>query len=483
MRRLLLVLLVLLAPAGAHGHGNASETLGPVEINGRPVLLEISSSESDPELAGDQQISISLIDESSSVTLRDVTFAIRAERGDEFLFEREFEAEHGFVVFNFASGPGPVQITEEEGSDFFASLLGFESRLVHVTGPGLAAGGLYKFQVGVARAEGGQLDPPPEFAAGVSVPQTVRHHIDDPNYGSQYVDIISYYDTVHGISYDPGSRELAYVMPFEWSEDNINQTLVVHQEIAIPDGYGDLLASGFEMGINGEPVDPAAVNIDDFAPGHRLVHFTIFQQELLRIMEEAGSGGMEFVIRPDRDYIHQSAVTHNGQFRVFVHAPGGLHPGQEGTIQFEVTDVFLRGAPVEAEYKARIYQGDVTIHEQSGTSSGERDMPDEARFAVPADVTGVVYADLTLDGNERASATIPLVVDRAEPLPHMLREAARAWAQGSSAASDFADALAESGTYDGTPPSWLRTAAGAWAAGVISDRAFGDITGYLAAAS
>ena len=51
----------------------------------------------------DQQISISLIDFDSKITLRDVTFLIKSERGEQFLFEKEFKADNGFIVFNFVS--------------------------------------------------------------------------------------------------------------------------------------------------------------------------------------------------------------------------------------------------------------------------------------------------------------------------------------------------------------------------------------------
>ena len=43
-----------------YGHGVGSETFPPVDLNGKMVTLEVSSSQSDPEASDDQQISISL---------------------------------------------------------------------------------------------------------------------------------------------------------------------------------------------------------------------------------------------------------------------------------------------------------------------------------------------------------------------------------------------------------------------------------------
>ena len=102
------IILVLAAASvplleNVYGHGVGSETFPPVELDGKMVTLEVSSSQSDPEKNDDQQISISLIDFDSKITLRDVTFLIKSERGENFLFEKEFKADNGFIVFNFVS--------------------------------------------------------------------------------------------------------------------------------------------------------------------------------------------------------------------------------------------------------------------------------------------------------------------------------------------------------------------------------------------
>ena len=101
----ILLAVLLLSPiiADVYGHGLGAETFPPVDLNGKLVTLEISSSTNNPEENEDQQISISFIDFNSKITLRDVTFLIKSERGTQFLFEKEFQADNGFIVFNFVS--------------------------------------------------------------------------------------------------------------------------------------------------------------------------------------------------------------------------------------------------------------------------------------------------------------------------------------------------------------------------------------------
>ena len=82
---LLLPLLFVSALGSSFGHGVGSETFPPVNLDGKQVTVELSSSTSDPETSYDQQISISMIDFDSKITLRDVTFHIKAEKGSQSL--------------------------------------------------------------------------------------------------------------------------------------------------------------------------------------------------------------------------------------------------------------------------------------------------------------------------------------------------------------------------------------------------------------
>ena len=120
MKNLLLLLLLIFSCGfiinfnDAYGHGVGSEIFPPVELDGKLVSVEVSSSTKDDMENDDQQISISLIDFDSKSTLRDVTFLIKSERGEQFLFEKEFKADNGFLVFNFVSEDTDSIIIDEE---------------------------------------------------------------------------------------------------------------------------------------------------------------------------------------------------------------------------------------------------------------------------------------------------------------------------------------------------------------------------------
>ncbi len=487
-----------------YGHGVGSETFPPVDFDGKQVTLELSSSKSDPETNDDQQVSISMIDFDSKITLRDVTFLIKSQRGETFLFEEEFKADNGFLVFNFVSEDSDSIIIKEETDDsLFDSLLGLESRMINVKGPKLSEGGLYKFDISILTADGysKKLEVPLVFNAGISIAQTTKHDIVDPNFGEQNIHVITFYDEILDFQYNANSKEISYFMPFEWSESNLEQTSVVHEELVIPKTFGDLLVSGFSMYVNGIKLSDDIVTIDDFFSDGRVVHFIIYQKELLNVFENGSNqNGMNFVIKPDRDYTHLSSVTENGQFRILVSMePENLESNSNAKIIFDVTDIFLKNRPVSATYDFSITQNDKMFFEQSGTSTDSKDEHNIAEFMIPADITGIVHLNFNnLDGNDLAKTSIPIVINRITnqndiSIPDWIRNNALWWSEEQIDDNTFIQGIeylikndiivipqTQQETTDSQDiPSWIRNNAGWWADGQIDDETFVQGLGFL----
>jgi hypothetical protein len=479
-----------------YGHGVGSETFPSVDLNGKLVTLEVSSSKSDPNESDDQQISISLIDFNSKITLRDVTFQIKSERGEQFLFEQEFKVDNGFIVFNFVSEETDSIILEEEnGGGLFGSLLGLESRMVHVKGPKLSEGGLYKLDVSVLTADGysQKLDELLVFNAGISIAQTSRHDFIDPNFGEQNIHVVTYYDEISNFNYNSGSKEISFFMPFEWSQSNINQTSVVHEELVIPKKFGDLLVSGFTMYVNGVQLSQDIVNIDDFFADGRTVHFIIYQKELQKVFDNnSNQDGMDFVIKPDRDYTHLSTVTDNGQFRILAFwEPENLKSNLNAKILFDVTDIFLKNKLVAVNYEFSVTQNERIIFKENGFSTDFKDEHNVTEFMIPNNVTGIVNFNFkNLDGNKLAKATFPIVIDRIFDkeisIPEWIRNNTLWGSQEQIDDDSFIQGIEyliknkiilipqtqqETSTSEEIP-SWIRNNAEWWSDGQIDDKTF-----------
>jgi len=506
------ILVILLAAStvtpiilNVYGHGLGAETFPPVDLNGKLVTLEVASSTNAPEENNDQQISISLIDFNSRVTLRDVTFLIKSELGTQFLFEKEFKADNGFLVFNFVSeDTDSIQIIEEESGNFFGSLLGLESRMINVKGPKLSQGGLYKFDISILTADGysKNLDEPIIFKSGISIAQTKSHEINDPNFGTQIIQSITYYDEIEDFQYNPDKREISFSMPFDWSVDNINQTSVVHEELVIPKTFGDLLVSGFSMDINNIKLSDNIITIDDFSPDERIVHFIINQNELWNIYNEnENQDGMAFLVRPNSDEIQLSSITANGQFRVLVSSePENLQSNSKAKINFNIMDIFLKNRPIAVPYDFSMTTIGKTIHQQSGTSTDVKDQYDAIEVTIPNDVSGIVYLNFkNLNGNDLARTSIPIVIDRIGDqhneisIPEWIRNNAAWWAEGQIDDGTFIqgiqyliqnDILLIPKTQQGSSnsqeiPPWIKNNAAWWAEGQIDDETFVQGLQYL----
>ena len=511
MKKLLLILLLIFSCGflinfnDVYGHGVGSEIFPPVELDGKLVSVEVSSSTKDDVENDDQQISISLIDFDSKTTLRDVTFLIKSERGEQFLFEKEFKADNGFLVFNFISEDTNSIIVDEKdsGEDFFSSLLGLESRLIDVKGPKLSEGGLYKLDISIITANGysEKLEIPLVFNAGISIAQTTTHNFVDPSFGQQNIQVVTYYDEISNFQYEPELKQITFSMPFEWTLSNIEQTSVVHQEIIIPKEFGALLLSGFSMSVNGIELSDDIVNVDDFFTEGRVVHFIIYQKELLNIFENnSNQNGMNFVIKPDRDYTHLSSVTENGQFRILASwEPEILESNSDAKIIFDVTDIFLKNKPVSTNYEFSITQDDKLLFEQNGVSTDSKTEHNVVDFTVPDNLSGIVNLNFNnLGGNEFATTSIPIMIHKnttndSALIPDWIREDALLWSEEKITDDKFTDIInylikneiitISENQFDAMEvnkiPSWIRTTTGWWTDGQIDDKTFVESLEFL----
>ena len=489
--------LLPLTIVNAYGHGVGSEIFPPVDLYGKQVSLEVSSSTNNPDENDDQQISISLIDFDSKITLRDVTFLIKSSRGEQFLFEKEFQSDNGFIIFNFISENTEAIYIQDDEENFFGSLLGLESRVVNVKGPKLSEGGLYKFDISILTADGNskKLDVPLTFNAGISIAQKSKHEINHPTFGSQIIDVVTYYDEIKNFHYDIKSKELTFSMPFEWSINNINQTSVIHEELVIPKTFGDLLVSGFSMYVNGIKLSDDIITIDDFFSDGRVIHFIISQKELWNIYNhDQNQNGIDFLIKPNSDDIQLSSVTENGQFRILVSwEPQNLQSNSKAKIYFDVTDIFLKNRPIAVNYDFSITQNNKIIFEQSGFSSDSKEKHNIAEFTIPNDVTGIVYLNFqNLGDNDLAKTSIPIIINHVThnnniSIPEWIRNNAKWWADGSIDDNSFVQGIQflikekimtipqtaqGSGSATNQIPSWIKNNAKWWSDGQIDDKTF-----------
>ncbi len=504
---LIVLSISLLTISSSYGHGLGYEVLPPVKLGDKQVSLEVTSAQySDPD-STDRQITLSLFDISTGVTIRDVTFHIIAKKADKFLFEETFRSDNGIFTMNFLPSESEV-VVEKEQSGFFDTLVGLQKDVVNIRGSPFSTGGLYNFQVKILTAENysNELAEPIEYDVGLSIPDRTYYEIVDPNFGSQELSIITYYDQIEDFQYDSQTQSITFRMPFNWSFDNINQTSVVHEEITIPKTFGDLMVSSLQAMVNDQELSEYAITIDGFSEKTRLVHLILNQKELFTLAEKnKQQDEMEFLLRPSENNLPLETVTGNGQFRITLDwEPRDIKSGSKTTFYFSITDVFLINRPVIVSYDVSIIHEGKEIFTQSGTSTGSKEESNIIEFVIPQGVTGPITLQFdNLDGNGLARVGIPVVVNRINThtqngisdeisIPDWVRNNAGWWSEGQISDNDFASGiefmikqdiikvpLSHQTNEDATIPDWVRNNAGWWSEGLISDNDFANAIKYL----
>lgn len=492
----------------AYGHGVGFEILPPVMLGDKEVALEVTSSQyADPD-STDRQITFSLFETTTAITVREVTYQITAYKGNNFLFEDTFRSDDGIFTMNLIPESGEIKIVEESEGSFFDSLLGMRKNVISVKGPVFESGGLYNFKVKILTAKSytNELSKPIIYDVGLSIPDRTYYNVEDVNFGTQEVSLITYYDQIENFQYDQKTKSISFSMPFDWSEDNINQTSVVHEELIISKTFGDFMVESLSVHVNGVKVPEYVVTLDGFSEHTRIIHVVLNQNDLLDLARNNNfEDEMNFLIKPSGEGLPLNTITGNGQFRIKMNwEPYDIKSGSELTLFFDIMDVFLKNKPVSVDYELSVIHKGKEIFATNGISTDSREKRNVVSFFVPENVNGPITIQFdNLDGNTLARIGLPIVVNRFNDsfeesdrisIPDWVRNNALWWSTNEIQDSDFATGIeymikegiikvpvtsSGQGKEDVVIPVWVKNSAGWWSEGLVSDREFTNGLQYL----
>jgi hypothetical protein len=493
------------------GHGLGSETMPPVMIGEKEATLEVNSftnyADVDGEEKGIRQITINLFESFTNVNssevkpIRDVTFHVELIKGDNVLVNENFQREDGNLIMNLApSNNEKIEVMEQET---FASLFELESEQYNFKGKIFENGGLYKFKISILTINSydNVLAEPVNYDLGISIEETTRYEIDDTNYGKQELGIITYFDQIIDFTYDETSREVKFSFPFEWNQETIDQTTVIHEELLVPKTFGDLLVTKFVATLNGVELPESMINIDDFSDDDRLVHVVVGQNELQEIFStnQFSEDIVTMTIVP-KSNLPLSGVTENGQFKINLWWDEELRSGEKTIIRYDVLDTFLKDRPIAVPYDLKVFHNGKNVFSKNNLSSDKKELemrePNKNDFEwnIPSDVTGLVIVKFeNVGGSKFATLELPIIIDRKSSsaafdyqIPSWVKNNAGWWADGQIPDSAFIDGIeflikdgiimvpiSESESKDESSiPEWIKTNAGWWAGGQIDDKTF-----------
>ena len=487
----------------AFGHGLGTEILPPVSFGDKRLSLEATTTAFEqPEING-RQIQLVLLDLDTRISIKDVTFNLKVSKGNEFLFEHTFQKDDGILVLDLIpSESDDITIEEESSVGLFESLIGVNSKSTAKGSP-FKNGGLYviELQILTVGDYSKKLENPIKYDFGLSFQEFSKHKVNDPNFGEQEIELIAYYDQLYNFQYDPKKKVLSFKMPFDWSDENIEQSTVVHNEIRFSKSFGDLLTPAYTLYVNTVELGDYVITIDEFSEFFRIVHIIIPQAELVKLKESQSLENMQFHLIPKKTEWPLSTVTANGQFRINLGWDEQIESGSNVVFNFQILDVFLQGRPMAVHYEVSlVYEGKI-LDTKTGMSSDVKGEHSSVEFFIPENVSGPVTLQFeNLNENSFAKVGLPVVVNRINfdsevSIPNWVRNNAEWWAAGQIGDSDFASGIEfmikegiirvpvteKQENSEAVIPDWVRNNAEWWSQGLISDKDFASGLQFLIA--
>jgi len=350
-----------------------------------------------------------------------VTVSISAFKGDKALFGHIFKSDSGnFLISTFPEESGSISINEKGG--VFSGVLDQHSGKYDIKGTIFNSGGLYKFKINVLTMGSYDNQVSKSYNAAISIPETDKYQIYDKEYGNQTVTVIAYYDQISNFRYDSGKKSINFVMPFNWSEDNIKQVSVVHQEIKIPKSLGDFLVTKYDTYANGIKLPDNAVIIDDYSSDDRIVHLILYKQELsdLAINQQTSKPEIDYSISPSNETGFPIVqFTRNAQFKVSLSwDPPKIMAGSNTSFLFKIFDPFLINQTAGAvSYDFSIIANHKPIFQKSGVTTDSQ-TNNIIEVPISTNVTGpITIAFENIYGNSFAGTEFVSVVSSPTLIP------------------------------------------------------------------
>ena len=272
---LLFCVIIVTSPllVSAFGHGIGSETLPPqmIGIYNSTIYLQ-SWPNTAEEDTSDKQISLTIYDVETEEHLHNMKIDFAISKHGELLFSNDFDIDEGTFTLIFSDIEN-LSI-DEKLEKLFDNIVEYGSNQIPVNENIFSEGGLYDFDIAVNSVDSFNniLEEPVLFKGALSIPKKY-------NYDTEYdnsVSVTTYYDVIESFSFS--SDLIKFSMPFEWSDDIISQTSVIHEEIHIPKSMSTWITNDYDLMINDIPAPDSLITIDDYSiENERIIHIILPQ--------------------------------------------------------------------------------------------------------------------------------------------------------------------------------------------------------------
>jgi hypothetical protein len=285
----------------AYADGLTQENLPPASVGNRKASLFVKVNP--PILTSDNKqdayMQFRLFDANNNQTIQHVTYQITVTRGatesssinQKPLLLDFFHAHNGLLTLKVQPSNGTLTVYGEQ-DPFQNAWVADPGGTINVKGPLLLEGGLYHFHIEIFSIDNDRNifipENAPKFDSYLSVGDVYRNNW---NYQNQVYNttLISYYDKINNLNFDPAKKSFSWTMPFNWNLRRIEQQpIFVHEEMRLPKswkGFGD--SPRFNATVNGQTLSGRSLAIDPFSfPDAMVVHYLINKNDVIKLAQQ-----------------------------------------------------------------------------------------------------------------------------------------------------------------------------------------------------
>jgi hypothetical protein len=416
----------------AHADGFARENVF-ASVAGRKMAMFIQVNP--PILTSDNLtnrfVQFRFYDANTNSSLNNVSFFLNVTKGNQKMMYDLFYTKSGLMTIEFQPGGEAGKWTVYGNQEPTLGGWYSETDQVNVQSPILSEGGLYHFNMELISFDYPNEVLPPNtkvaFDSYLSVGDFSSTAI---NYNSQQYNatLVSYYDKVQNINFNPSKLQVSWSMPFDWDPSRYQgRAFLVHEELRIPDTFKEFVDTPtFSATVNGNPMNPDKIVLDTYSiPNTTIVHLFVNMQDMQKLSSTVGpdTSTMDFVVSPS----HTNASTSTDIFTDFGGwqiklgwSPQTLSAGTANNVSLAFFDQ-LTGQPVGSDVKYDLKlldaSGGIIISKpnlvaKGGTDLQQLNLPSNGIYTIKVSVTSFLNSDVvdtSRNGVARGNVVIPSV--------------------------------------------------------------------------
>ncbi|MGH1522049.1 MAG: peptidase [Nitrosopumilus sp.] len=496
-----LIVFSFLPVSTTFGHGLGGE-MHPISIENTNATLSIDIS---PPIFDPQNpenfITLKLFDAKTEAIIEHVTFILELKKDGERIFRYMFHDEFGNLNARVISNDSESIKIEGSQENVLGGWMRGDTKPLTLTGPIFLSGGLYEYKVEVITTDSDTnvLDPRIELEDAISLADTKSFTVTDSQNQSHLVQTVSYFDTLEDFGFKDGQMDFS--MPFDWNQD-LEQLSVVHEEIRVPNTFGEFLSTKYDLYINGILLPNDAVTIDDYSFDDRTIHIVLNKELIKQTKDDAiqtSDSKIHFRIQTSNEtQFPLEFTTPDLRYKAFLSwEPETIKASQDVTFYLDLQEMFGEKTKKTVEYNLAIIQNDSEIFSKQLTGNVNSETPNEHHITFDSENAGTANLIISdIDGNSLSKGNFIIVIhspdillnkdNSVSEIPSWIKNNAGWWADNQIDDKTFVQGIEflvkqkilqitattsqESGSNE--IPSWIKNNAGWWASDQIDDTTF-----------